>query len=66
MRYASMMNYEMYTKHSENQAVNVNFNLKANEVIYIEIQKKDKRALPRVISDENMKLLNENLMLARK
>ena len=66
LRYASMMNYEVYTKHAENHVVNVDFNLKANEVIYIEIQKKDVRALPRTISDESMKLLNENLMLARR
>lgn len=66
LRYAGMMNYGIQPKVSADKFVNVEFNLKADEVIYIEIQKKDIKALPRIISDEDMKLLNDNLMLAKK
>lgn len=66
LRFASMMKYDFEVKTSEGGILKTDFNLKADEVIYMEIQKKDIEALPRNMSDDFMKNWNNALMLAEK
>ena len=42
------------------------FNLKADEVIYLEIQKKDIQAMPRNVSEKLMNQWNNAMMLNDK
>lgn len=66
LRYASMPRYEFSKVTSENGSLKVNFNLKGNEVIYIEIQKADIRALPRNADEATMSAWNKAMMLEER
>ena len=66
LRFCSMMKYEYQLTSAENGVLKTGFRLKADEVIYLEIQKKDIPALPRKMSDSFMKQWNAALMLAEK
>lgn len=66
LRYASMMNQNHAIKRAENGRIEVEFSLKADEVIYIEIQKKDIKVLHRKNQGQALDEWNRALMLARK
>lgn len=66
LRAKSVMEYDFEIVKSENRILKTRFNLKADEVIYLEIQKKDIQAVPRNISLELMEQWNNALMLNEK
>lgn len=66
LRAKSVMEYDFEIIKSENGILKTGFNLKADEVIYMEIQKKDLGAVPRNISPELMEQWNNALMLDEK
>lgn len=66
LRFASMMKYDYSLKKAENSAVKMNFTLRPDEVIYMELQKQDIKSLPREMSEESLKKWNENLMIPEK
>lgn len=69
LRAASVMNYNHQLVTSENGRIEVEFSLKADEVIYLEVQKQDIKAMPRkafVEEGKKMDAWNEALMLPEK
>jgi len=66
LRAKSTMEYDFQIAKAENGILKTEFNLKADEVIYMEIQKKDIKALPRNISSERMEEWNNAMMLEEK
>ena len=66
LRYASMMNYGFELGEAKDGILKTGFELKADEVIYMEIQRKDVQAMPRKISDEFWEAWNNALMLEEK
>ncbi len=66
LRYASEMRYESQAAFCQNGVLRTEFSLKADDVIYIEIQKKDIQALPKNMSEKNMAIWNAIMTLPEK
>ena len=66
LRAKSAMEYDFSIVKTENGILKTEFNLKADEVIYMEIQKKDIKAMPRDASEDLMEEWNNAMMLNEK
>lgn len=66
LRAKSTMEYDFSLVKAENGVLKTDFNLKADEVIYMEIQKKDIKAMPRNTSEKLMEQWNNAMMLEEK
>ena len=66
LRAKSTMEYDFSIVKAENGILKIDFNLKADEVIYMEIQKKDIKAMPRNASESLINQWNNAMMLEEK
>lgn len=66
LRAKSVMEYDFEIAKCESGILKTSFNLKADEVIYLEIQKKDIQAMPRNVSESLMNQWNNAMMLNEK
>ncbi len=62
LRFKSMPEYELHVVKSKNKIIEVEFELKPNEVMYIEIEKKGMKAMPRAMSQKELDAWNEKVM----